>query len=259
MQFEARRVDDTPNLPNEHPLVEASWLLIGLGVLVAALVAALVFLVELVVAFLPVQTEKDLLSHLAAEYDEEARQSPLLDRPRKIVQRLGRHWPEDPYEHQLFVMKSEGVNAFALPGGAIGITSALLEQTADNEAALAFVLAHELGHFAHRDHLRGMGRGMATSLGLMALGLAGADVTAGRWVSSEMMRHLSVEDEAEADAFAFRVLCQEYQSVDGALDAFQLFPRMKGAAQMLEVLGDHPTTPSRVEAARQYAGSGCNR
>ena len=56
----------------------------------------------------------------------------------------------------------------ALPGGQIMVFSGLLKKV-NLENELAMVLGHELGHYAHRDHLRGMGRGLGVTLGLAML------------------------------------------------------------------------------------------
>jgi len=64
-----------------------------------------------------------------------------------------------PLPYRLVLIADDAPNAFAFPGGTIGITRGLLDAL-DDDIELAFVLAHELGHFYHRDHLQGMGRAM---------------------------------------------------------------------------------------------------
>jgi Zn-dependent protease with chaperone function len=60
--------------------------------------------------------------------------------------------------------KALGPNAFALPGGDIVITDALLELLADDPDAVMTVLAHELGHVQHRHGLRMVLRAGAVSV-----------------------------------------------------------------------------------------------
>ena len=57
------------------------------------------------------------------------------------------------------------------------VSTGLLEQTA-SENELAFVVGHEIGHFRNRDHLRGLGRGVAFGLVLAALSTSGAGTAA---------------------------------------------------------------------------------
>jgi Zn-dependent protease with chaperone function len=76
-----------------------------------------------------------------------------------LVDRLQTQCAALPYQITVHVQPSTAVNAAALPGGHMLVFSGLLtEMRSENE--LAFVLAHELGHYAHRDHLRGLGRAL---------------------------------------------------------------------------------------------------
>ena len=49
------------------------------------------------------------------------------------------------------------MNAFVVPNGTIFFTAGMLGEIKD-EQMLTFVLAHEMAHYAHRDHLKGSGR-----------------------------------------------------------------------------------------------------
>src|SRR5207237_6004435 len=74
---------------------------------------------------------------------------------------------------QAEVVTSRIPNAFALPGGKIYLLNGLL-QKAENPDELAGVIAHEMGHVSHRDHLRMMiHRGGVSFL----MGLLFGDVT----------------------------------------------------------------------------------
>jgi Zn-dependent protease with chaperone function len=67
-------------------------------------------------------------------------------------------------------VQSDAVNAMAVPGGKMVVFSGLLDSLSSTNG-LMFVLAHEVGHFKNRDHLRLMGRGIVLSiLAMLALG-----------------------------------------------------------------------------------------
>ena len=100
-----------------------------------------------------------------------------------------------------------GANAFALPGGAVVLTDALVK-LAQNDAQISAVLAHEVGHVRHHHGLR---------LAIQAAGLAALIATlAGDAVSitglavalptALLQSGYSREFEDEADAYAFRRL-----------------------------------------------------
>ncbi|HIM26208.1 MAG TPA: peptidase M48, partial [Rhodospirillales bacterium] len=71
------------------------------------------------------------------------------------------------------ILNDDKVNAFALPGGYVYITRGLLA-LAENEAEMAGVLAHEIGHVTARHSAERYSTAQATNLGLMVLGVLGS-------------------------------------------------------------------------------------
>ncbi|MBQ1612147.1 MAG: M48 family metalloprotease, partial [Alphaproteobacteria bacterium] len=72
-------------------------------------------------------------------------------------------------------IEEKQVNAFVLPNGSIYFTSGLLDKV-DNKEALTFVLAHELGHYAHRDHLKSIGRELLSGMILSVISFGNKQV-----------------------------------------------------------------------------------
>ncbi|WP_395405100.1 M48 family metalloprotease [Pseudoduganella sp. UC29_106] len=92
------------------------------------------------------------------------------------------------YEYFFFVVRDTQLNAFALPGGNIGVHSALL-LAAQTESELASVLSHEIGHVAQRHIARQIGGaegGCADSSGGNDPGSAGGEIQSGtrQWACS---------------------------------------------------------------------------
>ena len=102
---------------------------------------------------------------------------------------------------EMEVIRSDQVNAFAAPGGRIAILSGLLE-TASGPDQVAAVLAHELGHVAHRDGLRAILRAAGTqgALTLFLGDLAGGSLSA--LTQLALAASYSREMEREADEYA---------------------------------------------------------
>jgi len=255
MEFDDRLPTDGINVSPEHPLRELAVLLGGLlaAVLGIGVVAALA--VDWIVPRLPPGVEMALFGGLAPDPDAEAT-DPRAARVQALLDRLAAHGPETPYAFRVDVMDAEEPNAFALPGGMLLVTSGLLERaTSENE--LAFVLGHELGHFHDRDHLRGLGRGVATGLVLAALGATGADVTVALadTASGLAERSFGREQEREADAFGLALVHAEYGHVAGATDFFQHLPDPDGAADdaLAGWLSTHPRSAERADALRRLA------
>ena len=81
-------------------------------------------------------------------------------RVQDVIDGLTAQWAEAPLAYQSFILDDAAPNAFAFPGGYIGVTTGLLDPV-DSENELAFVLAHELGHFKHRHHIQGLSQNLS--------------------------------------------------------------------------------------------------
>lgn len=235
------------NVSPEHPLAELGTLVLGVGGIGLALLAVVWLAVEGAVRWLPVSLEERAFPSASIEAPE----SPELD---ALLHRLAKGWPEHEYTLGIGVIDSPEPNAFALPGGQLLVTSALLQQAA-SENELAFVIGHELGHLAGRDPLRALGRGLLVSLALAAVGGAeGAGVAASAAQLGE--RSFSREQESAADRFALALVAAEYGHVAGAADFLRRLPDAAeaGAAERAASwLATHPRSAERVAELRALA------
>jgi len=136
-------------------------------------------------------------------------------------------------------------NAFALPGGFVFVTDALLRLCGDDRDALAFVVAHEMGH-VRLSHARD--RFMAD----LVLDVVGRRVPAAGQVIREMLgKSYSRDQELEADREAVRLLTAAGVQADGAVRALehlaQHSPDQKGLG---EYLSTHPSLDHRIRVLR---------
>lgn len=162
---------------------QQSWrlALLSLVLLVAGLAAGwrwgLPWAVDRAVDVLPQSAERTLGEHLLSGLDGEwlkpsrlgvAQQQAWQQRWTAAIARAradgGPAVPERFEIHFRDGGKTLGPNAFALPGGDIVVTDALLQLLADEPDAVMTVLAHELGHVQHRHGLRLMLRAGAISV-----------------------------------------------------------------------------------------------
>lgn len=255
MRYVPRKPREGINVSDAHPLVEAGTLIVGLAAIFLAIALLLIFLVEVVLHFVPAEKEAELFTDWLP--DDLVTISPVDDRlyeTQLLVDRLARHWPDAPYDFRVEVDDSTAVNAMALPGGLIVVTQGLLDQ-AESENELAFVLGHELGHFRNRDHLRALGRGIVLSLffavvtrnDVSGIGINVADIT---------LRGFNREQESDADEFGLRVVYAEYGHVDEAWRLFERWDETGSRVQgVVQYLSTHPRPGDRVAALRSLAAS----
>ncbi|WP_019141791.1 beta-barrel assembly-enhancing protease [Noviherbaspirillum massiliense] len=166
---------------------------------------------------------------------------------------------EAGYDFFFFAVRDPTLNAFALPGGFIGVHSALV-LAAQNESELASVLAHEIGHVAQRHIARMLGRQRQDSLiPLAAVVLAALasrsspDATSalllgGQGMAVQRQLNFSRDAEREADRVGLQILDDAGFDTSGMI-AF--FGRMQNATRSYSdmapaYLRSHPLTTERM-------------
>jgi Zn-dependent protease with chaperone function len=241
VKYVPKELPEGVNAPHTNVLAE-------LGLLAGTLVALVV------VAFYALGLASDWLAVRMSPALEAAigERLPLRDlgvevggREREILDALLAHVPHEGYDVQLRVLcEQRNANAVSLPGGRMVMWGGLLTTVA-SENELAFVLAHELGHFRHRDHLRALGRGLVLMALLSAVG-ASSDFTSSLVMGSGVAvgQRFNQRQELAADRFAAEVIQQTYGHVGGITDFFGR-PALRGGGSWF---GTHPASKKRVRA-----------
>ncbi|HEX5125726.1 MAG TPA: M48 family metalloprotease [Rhodocyclaceae bacterium] len=167
-----------------------------------------------------------------------------------------------------FVLRDPTINAFAMPGGYVGIHTGLLAVT-QSESELASVLSHEIGHIEQRHMARSLakqGNATATMLASLLVAVLGAHgnsqvpeaaIMAGQAAAIQGQLSYSRDFEREADRVGFQTL--EAAGFDvRAMPTF--FERLQRASQLNEgnapaYLQTHPLTLERIAdmQGRAYA------
>jgi predicted Zn-dependent protease len=144
-----------------------------------------------------------------------------------------------PYTFQ--VVRDDQINAFATMGGFVYITTGLL-QAADNEAQMASVLAHEIGHIASRHAIEQM-RQQVIARGLMSAAGVDESVAVNIGVELAVNRRNSRSDEREADQLGLATL-QRAGYAPSAMVAFM--EKLLAAGSPPTFLSTHPSVSSRI-------------
>ena len=169
---------------------------------------------------------------------------------------------------ELIVINNPTMNAFAVPGGVVGVHTGLFLY-AQSEDQLASVLAHELAHLSQRHFARGVANQRANSLTSMAGLLAGlilaatvggdagmASMTASQAAAMDKGLRFSRQNEQEADRIGIATLYRGGMDPGAVAD---MFDRMLAATRYTghhppEFLLTHPLTESRISDARGRLG-----
>lgn len=155
------------------------------------------------------------------------------------------------------VMDSDSVNAFAAPGGYVFITRGLLLRMR-NEAELAGVLAHEIGHVLKRHHLVAIQKNAKTGIAadLMSLAVDASNSQYGEWkkkaisASTELYaRGLDKGDEYEADRLGAVIAARAGYDPYGLPSVLQSLDSMNAQDSNLALMfKTHPAPRQRMEA-----------
>ncbi len=187
-----------------------------------------------------------------------------------LVYRLSEYSELRDRRLEIALIDEKSVNAFAAPGGIIGINAGLIFHSG-SEGELASVLAHELAHLSQRHFARRMqrqkDRSLANSLMVLAsVALAGAAnnptaILAGQQAITQQSLSFSRGDEQEADRIGFKNLVSagfDPQSMSYMFEKLQSLSRLSGSNE-LEFLRSHPLTKKRISdaqsRAREFEGS----
>jgi predicted Zn-dependent protease len=154
-----------------------------------------------------------------------------------------------PWEFTL--LDSPVINAFALPGGKVFMSRGLASKMT-NEAQLAAVLGHEVGHVTARHVNDRFARQMGAQVGLGVLSiLLGADVGgAGNLVGLALMSY-DREQELESDALGMRYMARAGYDPLGTKQVMEILAREAGGRGGSEIMSTHPLPESRVKRAQQ--------
>ncbi len=172
--------------------------------------------------------------------------------------RLASYSNRATYGFEFFVVDAPAINAFALPGGYIGVNSGLI-LAAENESELAGVMAHEIAHVTQRHIARRMAAASRLNVRSIAMVLAGiligtqdaqagqAAIMAGTAGTIQQQLNYSRAHEQEADRVGLKLLADAGYDPHGMPNFFgRLMDAARYAGRPPEYLSTHPMTQSRI-------------
>ncbi len=145
------------------------------------------------------------------------------------------------------------VNAFALPGGQIFITAALLKLL-NSEAQLAGVLAHEIAHVVARHGAEHLAKQQLGAAIVNAVSIAASDspesgsnvAILARAINQMVNLKYGREDELESDRLGFRFMLQAGYNPTGLVELMRILDRASKGQKPPEFLSTHPDPGNRI-------------
>jgi len=196
------------------------------------------------------EQEKEMGRDAAQQVEKELGQSikdqQLQNYINSVGQKIARisHLPDEGFSYKAIDHKS--VNAFALPGGYIYITTGLLKEL-NSEAQLAGVLAHETAHVTARHIAQQITRNILLDVGF---GVAGSQASSSGMRVANIVRQLegmsfTREQEKQADEIGLNYLVKAGYTPYGMIETMEILERQSGS-RTIEFFSTHPSPENRI-------------
>lgn len=187
---------------------------------------------------------------------------PATDPRTKLVQKIGAmivsktNAAKSPWKFQFHLLAdTETINAFALPGGQIFITLGLMNKL-ENEAQLAGVLSHEMGHVLERHSAQQMAKNQFGNILVAAAGSAGDaryDPTLVASMVNQMFQlRYSRQDESEADIWGLKLMEQVDFDPTAMIEVMRILKASSGPQGGPEIFQTHPNPDLRIKQIKEY-------
>ncbi len=172
-------------------------------------------------------------------------------------------------DFEFFALRDATINAFALPGGFIGVHTGLISAS-DNESEVASVLAHEMAHVTQRHIARQLGLEKKMQLPMMIAtaaailfarsrpDLAGGAAMAAQGAAIQGQLAFSRDFEREADRIGFQTLAGsgfDVRAMGVFFEKMQRYTRVYDDGKVPSYLRSHPVTTERIADAEARAAS----
>lgn len=169
------------------------------------------------------------------------------------------HRPQMPYSYR--VLNANYVNAYTFPGGSVGVTRGILVEL-DNEAELAALLGHELGHVNARHAAQRQGQAMVVQVAAAGANIVSSGSEWGGLVAigsqlgaSALLSSYSRDNEREADALGQDYMVRAGYPANGMVGLQQLLvDQQKESPGLLQTMfASHPMSAERRDTAHRLA------
>jgi len=198
---------------------------------------------------------RQLAPQMAAQMGGVSR-SAASERVRQIGQRIVQRSSASntPYKYDFYVLADRRtVNAFALPGGQVFITEALVGLL-NSEDEIGAVLGHEVGHVLARHSAEHLAKQQLTQqiIGAVVIGSGSYDATqlaqlAGSLINMKYGR----EDELEADSLGLRLTREAGYDPRAMITVMQVLEKASGGARQPEFASTHPSPGNRIQRIKE--------
>ena len=206
------------------------------------------------------ETQMGAASFAELKKEEKVSTNPILvDRVQGIGERIAAVVGDDlpSAEWEFVVFENPAINAFALPGGKVGVYTGLMELT-ETDAELATVIGHEIAHVTARHGSERMSQNILVTAGAIGVGVATKDQSSsdrnlamaayGIGTTVGVLLPYSRKHESEADIIGLHYAARAGYDPRAAIDFWERMARAsEGKTKPPEFLSTHPADETRIQ------------
>jgi beta-barrel assembly-enhancing protease len=156
-----------------------------------------------------------------------------------------------PYKFNFHLLADpRTINAFALPGGQIFITEALLGKLR-TEGELAGVLGHEIGHVIERHSAEHMAKSRAIQGGAASVAVLTGESQSAQTAAAMIQMRYGRKDELESDKWGMKLGAEAGYDPRAMMGVMEVLAQASKGARQPEMMSSHPLPESRIIAAKE--------
>ncbi len=206
------------------------------------------------------EASQELIPQYGGAYPDQSVQAYVDEIGARLAQHVELEYADLPWEFTL--LDSDVINAFALPGGKVFITRGLAARF-ENEAQLAGVLGHEIGHVTAEHIDKRVANQTILAAGVGVTGLIIGQSTDEQWLQAAVpvvvggvgqgfLLKFSRDEESESDRLGLRYMVRAGYNPRGQLGVMQVLNEAsQGQARGIEILSTHPLPQTRIDRIRR--------
>lgn len=178
-----------------------------------------------------------------------------------LGQKLAVHSERPDLKYEFYVVDSNEVNAFAVPGGFVYVTTGIIKEL-ENEAQLAAVIGHEIGHIAKKHSVKFLQRAIIANYGIEFL----SNLIGGKGEKAEITKIISTiginflflknsrENEYEADEQGAYLVSKIGYSPRAMVEVQEHLMKLRKSkpTALEEFLSTHPISENRIAHIEEY-------
>lgn len=164
-----------------------------------------------------------------------------------------------PFDWQMNVIRSDELNAWAMPGGKMAVYTGIVEKLNLTDAEIAAIIGHEMTHALHEHSKKDAGQKVITGvaaavIGSVASAYTGTDLSSITNIAAGLGidKPFSRSQESDADMGGLHLMAQAGYNPEAAVSVWQKMNQANNNNNVvLSILSTHPTNNARIDAIRK--------